>query len=161
MLAYMPAPWIRHGFYFWGWTSANQLCVNRRVWCAEKASYSLNVHRSCWVFHFKTSFRDILIISWATAKTAAICIGRTLANGNWWKLLKTHGKRWHLPKFVDVLSVNLGFSRLLSCVGTGWSLVDFLQTVAPSLLVSAGWCPPVIMLVYKPHQLLYSIVFYS
>ena len=25
------------------------------------------------------------------------------------------GKRWDLPKFVDVLSVNLGFSRLLTC----------------------------------------------
>ena len=36
-----------------------------------------------------------------------------LVYGNWWKLLKTHGKRWDLPKFVDVLSVNLGFSRLL------------------------------------------------
>ena len=25
------------------------------------------------------------------------------------------GKRWDLPKFVEVLSVNLGFSRLLTC----------------------------------------------
>ena len=27
--------------------------------------------------------------------------------------VQTCGKRWDLPKFVDVLSVNLGFSRLL------------------------------------------------
>ena len=26
-----------------------------------------------------------------------ICIGRTLVYGNWWKLLKTHGKRWTFP----------------------------------------------------------------
>ena len=28
-------------------------------------------------------------------------------------VVQTFGKRWDLPKFVDVLSVNLGFSRLL------------------------------------------------
>ena len=28
-------------------------------------------------------------------------------------IVQTCGKRWDLPKFVDVLSVNLGFSRLL------------------------------------------------
>ena len=29
-------------------------------------------------------------------------------------IVQTCGKRWDLPKFVDVLSVNLGFSRLLN-----------------------------------------------
>jgi hypothetical protein len=33
-------------------------------------------------------------------------------------IVQACGKRWDLPKFVDVLSVNLGFSRLLICV---WS----------------------------------------
>ena len=28
-------------------------------------------------------------------------------------IVQSCGKRWDLPKFVDVLSVNLGFSRLL------------------------------------------------
>ena len=32
-------------------------------------------------------------------------------------IVQTCGKRWELPKFVDVLSVNLVFSRLLICSG--------------------------------------------
>ena len=31
-------------------------------------------------------------------------------------IVQTCGKRWDLSKFVDVLSVNLGFSRLLICI---------------------------------------------
>ena len=31
-------------------------------------------------------------------------------------IVQTCGKRWDLPKFVDVLSVNLGFSQSLICI---------------------------------------------
>ena len=36
-------------------------------------------------------------------------------------LYKSCGKRWDLPKFVDVLSVNLGFSQSLIC-WVSWSI---------------------------------------
>ena len=34
-------------------------------------------------------------------------------------IVQTCGKRWDLPKFVDVLSVNLEFSRLLIYINIG------------------------------------------
>ena len=43
-------------------------------------------------------------------------------------IVQTCGKRWDLPKFVDVLSVNLGFSQSLICV-----LVSFQMMTATRL----------------------------
>ena len=44
-------------------------------------------------------------------------------------IVQTCGKRWDLPKFVDVLSVNLGFSQ---------SLIWMIATRGESVMLSSG-----------------------
>ena len=71
--------------------------------------YFSNIHISdtqIWTYYFIVHHIYIYI-------NAAVSCKRYPPSLPYIIIVQTCGKRWYLPKFVDVLSVNLGFSRLL------------------------------------------------
>ena len=46
-------------------------------------------------------------------------------------IVQSCGERWDLPKFVDVLSVNLGFSRLLIWITMYYTMIRKIDSWAP------------------------------
>ena len=97
----------------------------------------------------------------ATAKTPAIlkiCLGRTLVYGNWWKLWKTHGKRWDLPKLaMPLFNPFQGYVIVCHCI----SLISTLAIPKLDVDFSESYtkkCSSFLQVILYPPSLPYIIV---
>ena len=67
--------------------------------CAIHVS-RLSLSLSLYIYTYMEKSHTHIYIYIVQTPAILICIRRTLVYGNWWKLLKTRGKRWDLPKLA-------------------------------------------------------------